>query len=125
MFKDCSWPGLPGNSDEAPQSRPAPGSTQQVLPQLQKNQKPSTLVLKYLDGITRRIGKILDSCFQKQNVQSIWFVSFWLSCIFLLTACLPIMVSIAQEMKAKYDAINDEEKTTMHTALPGDDDNKN
>ena len=38
------------------QKRPTP--TAPVLPQVQKNEKASQVILKYLDGITKRIGKI-------------------------------------------------------------------
>ena len=32
-----------------------------VLPQVHKNEKPSLVVLKYLDGITKRVSKISDA----------------------------------------------------------------
>ena len=52
------WSGLPGG--EAGDNRPTPTS-QQLLPQIQKNEKPSVVILKYVDGITKRIGKIVES----------------------------------------------------------------
>ena len=51
---------MPGTSaGEQPQQRP--NQSQQVLPQIQKNQKPSTVILKYLEGITKRVSKIVDA----------------------------------------------------------------
>lgn len=33
-----------------------------VLPQVQKNESASSVILKYMEGITKRIGKLTDSC---------------------------------------------------------------
>ena len=67
---------MPGGS-----GGPSPGESQrpgkeQILPQIQKNQKVSTVILKYMEGITKRVGKISDAClficfttfFPRQNV---------------------------------------------------------
>lgn len=33
-----------------------------VLPQVQKNESASSVILKCMEGITKRIGKLTDSC---------------------------------------------------------------
>ena len=61
----CFPPGMPvvsgGGGTSAPNApKPAPA----VLPQVQKNELPSNVVLKYMDGITKRISKLTDACYK-------------------------------------------------------------
>ncbi|CAL1128311.1 unnamed protein product [Cladocopium goreaui] len=52
--------GLPGQSGGSTDDQKRPTPTAPVLPQVQKNEKASQVILKYLDGTTKRIGKISE-----------------------------------------------------------------
>ena len=65
--KHSDPPGMASNSGAASNAnKTAPA----VLPQLQKNESASSVVLKYMDGITKRIGKLTDSCYTS-NIQTL------------------------------------------------------
>ena len=67
-----AFPGLsaPGQSSERPNTEKPPHGSQAVLPTVQKNQKPSTMILKYLEGISKRIVKIQALTSQNRRVDS-------------------------------------------------------
>ena len=67
-----AFPGLsaPGQSSERPNTEKPPHGSQAVLPTVQKNQKPSTMILKYMEGISKRIVKIQALTSQNRRVDS-------------------------------------------------------
>ena len=68
------WLGLPGQSGGSTDDQKRPTPTAPVLPQVQKNEKASQVILKYLDGITKRIGKISDPWLKYHHLNShTWF----------------------------------------------------
>ena len=56
--------GLPGQSGGGGEDGrpPQANHNQQAFPQVQRNQKPSTVILKYIDGLNKRIKKMTDPC---------------------------------------------------------------
>ena len=94
-------PGLsaPGQSSERPATEKPPHGSQAVLPTVQKNQKPSTMILKYMEGISKRIQL-------KTNELILFSLSFG------FPGCI-----VFQDLKNKYESIPEASRTNTHTQL--------
>ena len=79
-------PGLsaPGQSSERPATEKPPHGSQAVLPTVQKNQMPSTMILKYMEGISKRIVKIQALPIENKRVDS-FFTFLWLPGMYCLS----------------------------------------
>ena len=113
-----AFPGLsaPGQSSERPNTEKPPHGSQAVLPTVQKNQKPSTMILKYMEGISKRIVKIQALTSQNRRVDSFFSLSY------CLPGCIGFLASRrggsrTQDLKNKYESIPEESRTNTHTQL--------
>ena len=100
-------PGLsaPGQSSERPATEKPPHGSQAVLPTVQKNQKPSTMILKYMEGISKFIVKIQALPIENKRVD-------FFSLSFGFPGCI-----VFQDLKNKYESIPEASRTNTHTQL--------
>ena len=107
MLYDISCSGHPllgPNEDSSTRVAPSIGGGALPLPQLQTGELPSSQILKYMEGINKRVTKLSDAGL-------------------LIPICKkPKPDSVEpgiQEVKTKYEDIDASLKTSTHTSLPG------
>ena len=103
--------GSGNNGNNPPGPRPNNGSP---FPPVLKDENPSDVIMKYMDGLAKRSGKVIDTCYERFSLTFSVF-HFELGTVLLKkTCCYLIQPMATKELKAKYEGIPDGEKNDQH-----------
>ena len=87
---------LSGNDGTSEQNPPTPNGRPggpNALPPVLKNELPSVHVLKYMDGLSKRSGKLLDAGWHFQSLIFVYYVLFRFGICFLDPSYNPSLLS--------------------------------